>query len=82
MGYADAILAEKVKDVKQHSSGIGDWLTVEPDNYVESHIKNMIDYSAMIKAQCSQYGVPYFEMSTNFEDSVNNVLTDFGVDVA
>ena len=82
MGYADAILAEKVKDVKQHSSDIGDWLTVEPDDYVESHIKNMIDYSAMIKAQCSQHGVPYFEMSTNFEDSVNNVLTGFGVDVA
>jgi hypothetical protein len=81
MGYADANLEEKVIEVKQHSSGVGDWLVDEPDDYIESHIKNMIDYSARIKAECTKHRVPYFDMSTNFENSIKNVLTSFRVDL-
>lgn len=79
MGYADADLEEKVKEVKKHSSGVGDWLIDEPNDYIESHIKNMIDYSAMIKAECDKYRVPYFDMSDNFERSIDRVLNSFRV---
>ena len=77
MGYADADLQEKVKEVKRHSSGVGDWLIDEPNDYIESHIKNMIDYSAMIKAECVKCRMPYFDMSDNFERSIDRVLNSF-----
>jgi len=81
MGYAGADLQEKVKEVKKYSSGVGDWLINEPNDYIESHLKNMIDYSAMIKAECVKHRVPYFDMSDNFERSINRVLNSFGVKV-
>ena len=81
MGYADADLQEKVKEIKKYSSGVGDWLVGEPNDYIESHIKNMIDYSTMIKAECVKYRVPYFDMSDNFERSIDRVLNSFRVKI-
>ena len=75
MGYAEVDLAKKIKEVKDHSSGIGDWLIDEPEDYIASHIKNMIDYSAMIKSECSLSTIlPYFDTSNDFNDSIERVL--------
>lgn len=74
MGYAEVNLAKKVTEVKDHSSGVGDWLIDEPEDYIASHIKNMIDYSAMIKSECSQHQLPYFDTSNDFNDSIERVL--------
>ena len=74
MGYAEVDLAKKIKEVKDHSSGIGDWLIDEPEDYIASHIKNMIDYSAMIKSECYQHQLPYFDTSNDFNDSIERVL--------
>lgn len=74
MGYAEANLDRKVQDLKTYSSGIGDWLIDESEEYIESHIKNMIEYSAMIKTQCTQFELPYFETSYDFEASIHKVL--------
>ncbi|MEH6550679.1 MAG: hypothetical protein V7744_11895 [Pseudomonadales bacterium] len=77
MGYANSDLEEKVNDVKAHSSGVGDWLINEPNDYIESHIKNMIDYSEMIKSECTKHAVPYFDTSKDFESSTHAVLNSF-----
>lgn len=79
MGYAEAIPAEKVRDVKRFSSGDNDWLVNEPDDYIESHIKNMVGYSEMIREECAKHNVAYFDTSTEFEGSVVSILKSFGV---
>ena len=42
MGYKYVDLAKKIKE-ENYSSG-SDWLASEPEDYIASHIKNMIDY--------------------------------------
>lgn len=79
MGYTEANLEKKVKDVRAYSSGIGDWLINESDDYIESHINNMIDYSAFIKEECAKHGAPYFDMSYDFESSMHRVIDSFKV---
>ena len=74
MGYGKANLEEKVKDVKAYSHGVGDWLINEPDEYIESHIKNMIDYSSLIQRDCAKHRLAYFDMSHDFESSMHRVL--------
>lgn len=74
MGYSQADLAEKVKEVKAYSAERIDWLTEEPQAYIEDHIKNMIEYSAMIKTECTQYEIPYFDVSIDFKPSIDKVL--------
>ncbi len=77
MGYADANAELKVRDVKKFSSGVGDWLVNESDDYIESHINNMIGYSQMIKSECKKNSVPYFDTSKDFDGVILSVLNSF-----
>ena len=79
MGYADASAEQKVRAVTAFSSGVGDWLVNEPDDYIKSHITNMIGYSKMIKEECSKHNVPYFDTSTEFEGTILSLLKSFDV---
>lgn len=79
MGYSEANLEQKIKDIKAYSCGIGDWLIDEPDDYIESHIKNMIDYSVFINKECAKHRVPYFEISNDFEISIHRVVNSFTI---
>lgn len=74
VGYADANIIEKVKDVYDHSNGENDWLTNEPVDYVESHISNMIEYSKGIKIACEKYNKRYFDTSKNFTEVLDDVI--------
>ena len=75
MGYSEVNLAQKVQDLKTYSSGIGDWLIDKPEDYIKSHIKNMIEYSAMIKTKCTQHEIPYFDTSHDFDGTIHRVLS-------
>lgn len=68
VGYTEISAEEKIKYVKQFSTGKNDWLTQESDEYIRDHLKNMIQYSKMIKAECSKYDLPYFDTSNNFSE--------------
>ena len=72
IGFADIDLEEKVKNIYKYSKGKNDWLTNEPEAYVEDHIGNMIAYSKRIKKDCKKHNLKYFDTSTNF----NQVLDD------
>jgi hypothetical protein len=70
VGYTEVDLDEKVKDVKHYSDGKGDWLINEPDEVINSHIKNMIEYSELIKSECESHSVSYIDTSLEFEESI------------
>jgi hypothetical protein len=74
VGYTDVNTQDKVRDVRRYSDGKGDWLINEPDEYIESHIKNMISYSKMIKAECAKCSLPYFDTSTDFERAIEDAI--------
>ncbi len=74
VGYTNVNLSKKVKDVYQYSKGENDWLTNEPNDYVESHISNMIEYSKKIKKACEKHGIRYFDTSENFMQVLESAI--------
>lgn len=72
VGYTDINVDDKVALVKKYADGDNDWLTSEPDDYIRDHIGNMIAYSKMIKTECEQFGVPYFDTSEDFLGAIRS----------
>lgn len=74
VGYTHINIREKLKNVYTYSSGKNDWLTNEPEDYVENHISNMIEYSKRIKKSCKKHGVQYFDTSKNFLQVLDDAI--------
>lgn len=66
VGYTEINVEDKVALVKEHSDGENDWLNNESDEYIRDHIKNMIAHSKVIKNECEQHGLTYFDTSDDF----------------
>ena len=66
VGYTEIKLEDKVALVKTHGTGENDWLTGQSDEYIRDHVGNMIAYSKMIKNECEEHGLPYFDTSDDF----------------
>lgn len=73
VGYSNVDVKEKAKDVYNYSYG-NDWLTNKSNDYVESHISNMIAYSKMIKKSCEKHGIKYFDTSENFVQALDDAI--------
>lgn len=74
VGYTTIPIPEKLKDVYTYSNGKNDWLTTESDDYVESHISNMVAYSKRIKRSCEAYDIRYFDTSKDFIHVLDNAI--------
>lgn len=75
VGYTDIAVSEKVALVKKYSGGDNDWLTKEPDHYINDHISNMVEYSKKIKGECDEVGLPYFDTSDDFLAATDRATT-------
>jgi hypothetical protein len=76
VGYAEIDVEDKVALVKEHIAGENDWLTKESDEYIRDHIGNMISYSRMIKKECENHGLSYFDTSDDFLGTIE-AATDY-----
>ena len=76
VGYTEISVKDKVALVKKYGDGEKDWLTNESDEYIRDHIENMIAYSKMIKSECQQYRLSYFDTSADFLGGID-AATDF-----
>jgi hypothetical protein len=76
VGYTEINVDDKVALVRKHSYGENDWLTGESDEYIRDHIENMIAYSKMIRSECEEHGLPYFDTSGDFPGAIE-AATDF-----
>lgn len=74
MGYKSIGVNDKVALVKKYGDSDSDWLTREPDEYIEDHIRNMIAYSEMIKNECEKFGLPYFDTSDDFTGTIQATI--------
>ena len=66
VGYTEINVTDKVSLVKKHGDGENDWLTSQSDEYIRDHIGNMISYSKMIKNECEEHRLSYFDTSEAF----------------
>jgi 2-phosphoglycerate kinase len=74
VGYTEIEIDQKVKDVKTFSEGPKDWLSNEPEEYIISHIRNMLKYSQYIKEQCDIYQIKYFDTSHHFMETLDEAI--------
>jgi hypothetical protein len=66
VGYAEADVDEKVREVRDHGGGRADWLAKESDAYVRDHVVNMVRFSRDLREACTRHGLRYFEISHDF----------------
>ena len=66
LGYADITPARKVRQLKAHPQGAGDWLLQENDRFILSHVKHMVAYSRRIRRDCKKQRLKYFDVSQRF----------------
>ena len=71
VGYAEIDAEDKVELVKKYGTGENDWLTSQSDEYIRDHVANMIAYSNMIKGECEEHGLPYFDTSEDFPGAID-----------
>ena len=76
VGYTEINVEDKIALVREHGGGKTDWLTSESDEYVRDHIENMIAYSKVIKKECEEHELPYFDTSEDFLGTIE-AATDF-----
>lgn len=74
LGYAHVSVSQKVKEVYHYHGDKKDWLTNESKQYVEDHIRNMVEYSKRIEKTCGQYGISYFDTSKNFTQALDQAM--------
>ena len=75
VGYAHADVQKKVAAVYAHRRGANDWLTNEPREYVESHIRNMVEYSKRMESSCKTYDIRYFDTSRDFTKGLDDAIS-------
>lgn len=75
IGYTDVSIEEKSLLIKKHANK-NDWLSNEPEQVIQEHIKNMVVHSKMIKQECEKYHMAYYDTSKHFEDTINKAIQE------
>ena len=74
VGFTNIDIEKKVDDIKHFSESEKDWLTDKPDEYIKDHVQNMITHSLKIKQSCEEHNVAYFDTSTDFIGTIEQVI--------
>ncbi len=70
LGYADANVEQKLREIRQFDPAENWWTRERSDEELISHIQNQIEKSRQIKAQCLEFDMPYIETSQDFISSI------------
>jgi hypothetical protein len=74
LGYTEIDVEAKVGLVKKYGDGDNDWLTEKSDEYIRDHIGSMIGHSMMIRKECEELGLPYFDTSEDFQGATEAAI--------
>jgi len=72
MGYTDIDIERKLTDIRNYSTGKGDWLVKEDDDYIVRHIGNLVEHSRMIKEGCEKHDMRYIDTSVDFLAAIDD----------
>lgn len=67
IGYPERTAQEKLAFIRMYHQGETDWTRDISDQEMLPMIDEMIEYSNYLKEECGNYGIPYFDISHNFE---------------
>ena len=75
VGYCDVEPRRKLEEIRRHSGLPNDWLNDRSDEYILGLIDYSIRFSQDLLEGCQHLGLEYFDCSTDFEGTVDAVVT-------
>ena len=75
VGYLDIEPQQKLAEIRQHSGGPNDWLSEHSDEEIIGLVDESIRFSRYLSEECDRLGFRYFDCSTDFEGTVEAVVT-------
>jgi 2-phosphoglycerate kinase len=67
LGYTELTSEEKLALVRTYEQGTRDWTNVISDEEMTRYVEEMIVFSTYLKSECERYGIPYFDISHDFD---------------
>lgn len=75
VGYMDVEPRQKLVEIRRYSGHPNDWLNEHDDEEILGLIEYGIRFSRSLSQECERLGIRYFDCSTDFEGTVEAVVT-------
>ena len=75
VGYLNIEPRQKLAEIRRHSGHPNDWLNEHSDEEVLDLVEENIQFSRYLSEECDRLGFRYFDCSTDFEGTVEAVVT-------
>ena len=75
MGYLEIEPRQKLAEIRRHAGHPNDWLNEHNDEEVLGLIEYGIQFNRYLFEECERLGSKYFDSSTDFEGTVEAVVT-------
>jgi hypothetical protein len=74
LGFAEADVEAKLGQLRRFGGGVDDWLRDYDDADLRREVERLKALSERIRAECERYDVPYLEVSTDLQETVERVV--------
>lgn len=75
LGYTTIAPEQKVRDIRAYAHLPNNWPDEYSDAQLASIIGRMIEFSRYLEAECAAHGLPYFDTSSRFSETLDRVFT-------
>ena len=75
VGYLEIEPRQKLAEIRRYSGGPNDWSNEHGDEEIIDLVQESIRFSRYLSEECDRLGFRYFDCSTDFEGTVEAVVT-------
>jgi hypothetical protein len=75
LGYTAVAPEQKVREIRAHAGLPNDWPSEYSDAVLASIVANMIEFSRYLETECAACGLPYFDTSSRFSETLDRVFS-------
>lgn len=75
IGYANISAGAKLHEIRECQVEPNDWLRKHTDEFILDFVTGNIEFSIEFQTDCSKYQIPYYDCSSDFRRTQDQVLT-------
>jgi len=75
LGYAEITPKKKLAEMRKFGGQKDDWVQKQSDKFMLELIITMVEFSKYLKSECEKYGLSYLDVSTEFNQNLDKLLT-------
>jgi hypothetical protein len=78
LGFPTISVDQKIKEVKAFPSPneTEDWLLIKDETAIRKEVQDLITLSKSFQEECAEVGLPFIDISTDFEKKLKTVIDD------